>query len=186
MKVLNAFTDANSGRLVMPGEAYDEKSIEPEELERLKAGNYLGDGDGSKPGEGKLEDLSLTDLKATGRAYGLDVENIRSKDRLIAAINAGRVEPYRVPPGPAPKDEGVVTIGKGVRAGPTIDSRPVQQTPEATRTPAAAAAQTRGDAPSSQPAGREAPARGGAPVQGSTANPATRSAGPGATTRGTT
>lgn len=124
MKAKSAFTDPNTGRLVMPGEAVDEKAMEPEEVERLKNAGYLADGSGFKAGEGKLEDMSLTDLKATGRAKGLDVENIRTKDRLIAAINAASVEPYRAPT-EAPKEQGVVTIKKGMGTN-VIESKPIE------------------------------------------------------------
>lgn len=179
MKVLNAFQDANSGRLVMPGEAYDEKSVEPEEAERLKEGNYIADGDGFKPGDGKLEDMSLTDLKATARAHGLDVEMIRSKDRLIAAINAGMVEPYKAPAGPKPTEEAVVNIG--LRTGTNkVESRPVQQPEGEARTPADRAAQTRGGAQGSQPAGGSPAPRPGAPPQGA-GPPTPRPAGLGST-----
>lgn len=170
MKVRNAFNDANTGRLVMPGESYDEKSVEPEELERLKAGNYLADGDGFKPGEGKFEDMSLTDLKATGRALGLDVENIRSKDRLIGAINAGMVEPYKAPAGPAPKEEAVVNIG--LRTGTNkIESRPVQQPQGEASSGAQGGAQARSAAKPAAPTGGPAGASPGAPVQARPAGP---------------
>jgi hypothetical protein len=110
MKAAAAFNHPVSGEKVMPGQSFDEKGLDKDELEDLKKRGYLADGDGYKAGEKvDLSKLSSTELRNYAGALGIDTGSLRDRTRLEGAINAKQAAPAP----PAEQKQATLTFGPG-------------------------------------------------------------------------
>lgn len=113
MKAVSAFDHPITGEKVMPGQTFDEKGLDKEELEDLKKRGYLTDGDGYKAGEKvDLSKLSSTELRAYAQGLGIDTGNLRDRTRIEGAINARQAQPAPA----AEQKRATLTFGPGTRA----------------------------------------------------------------------
>ena len=124
MKVKSAFEDPRTGQMLAPGQNFDEKGLDKEEVERLKEAGYIADGAGYKEGEKPDYDkMSSAELVAVAQSKGIDTGSLRNRDKLMNAIKA-----KEAPQAPPAGDQKQATVTFGPKHGTaTVEDKTVSE-----------------------------------------------------------